>query len=107
MKKIAILMFSMLLLLSACGTAQNTSGAETNSDSQDAAGEETVTKEGTFAGLADSHTIAVTIDDKETSIQVGSDLQDKMNSISEGQKVVVKYTKDSNGALMLKDLETK
>nr|WGD94915.1 hypothetical protein P5642_19135 [Bacillus subtilis]WGE04943.1 hypothetical protein P5640_22050 [Bacillus subtilis] len=57
--------------------------------------------------MADSHTIAVTIDDKETSIQVGSDLQDKMNSISEGQKVVVKYTKDSNGALMLKDLETK
>ncbi|AJO59934.1 hypothetical protein P4V37_16025 [Bacillus subtilis] len=107
MKKIAILMFSMLLLLSACGTAQNTSGAETKSDSQDAAAEETVTKEGTFAGLADSHTIAVTIDDKETSIQVGSDLQDKMNSISEGQKVVVKYTKDSNGALMLKDLETK
>nr|WGE04942.1 hypothetical protein P5640_22045 [Bacillus subtilis] len=49
MKKIAILMFSMLLLLSACGTAQNTSGAETNSDSQDAAAEETVTKEGTFA----------------------------------------------------------
>nr|WGD57733.1 hypothetical protein P5626_18840 [Bacillus subtilis]WGD84270.1 hypothetical protein P5664_04035 [Bacillus subtilis] len=107
MKKIAILMFSMLLLLSACGTAQNSSGAETNSDSHDAAAEETVTKEGTFAGLADSHTIAVTIDDKETSIQVGSDLQDKMNSISEGQKVVVKYTKDSNGALMLKDLETK
>lgn len=107
MKKIAILMFSMLLLLSACGTAQNSSGAETNSDSQEAAAEETVTKEGTFAGLADSHTIAVTIDDKETSIQVGSDLQDKMNSISEGQKVVVKYTEDSNGALMLKDLETK
>ncbi|MCM3012206.1 hypothetical protein M3687_02950 [Bacillus subtilis] len=107
MKKIAILMFSMLLLLSACGTAQNSSGAETNSDSQDAAAEETVTKEGTFAGLADSHTIAVTIDDKETSIQVGSDLQDKMNNFSEGQKVVVKYTKDSNGALMLKDLETK
>ncbi|MBU8709557.1 hypothetical protein [Bacillus subtilis] len=107
MKKIAILMFSMLLLLSACGTAQNSSGAETNSDSQDATAEETVTKEGTFAGLADSHTIAVTIDDKETSIQVGSDLQDKMNSISEGQKVVVKYTKDTNGALMLKDLETK
>ncbi|MEC0260824.1 hypothetical protein P8783_02950 [Bacillus subtilis] len=107
MKKIAILMFSMLLLLSACGTAQNSSGAETNSDNQDAAAEETVTKEGTFAGLADSHTIAVTIDDKETSIQVGSDLQDKMNSISEGQKVVVKYTKDSNDALMLKDLETK
>ncbi|MEC2181887.1 hypothetical protein V5F86_18030 [Bacillus spizizenii] len=107
MKKFAILMFSMLLLLSACGTAENSSGSETNSGSQDAAAEETVTKEGTFAGLADSHTIAVTIDGKETSIQVGSDLQDKMNNISEGQKVVVKYTKDSNGVLMLKDLETK
>ncbi|MCC2931121.1 MULTISPECIES: hypothetical protein [Bacillus] len=107
MKKIAILMFSMLLLLSACGTAENKTGSETNSESQDAAAEETVTKEGTFAGLADSHTIAVTIDGKETSIQVGSDLQDKMNSMSEGQKVVVKYTKGTNGVLELKDLETK
>ncbi|KAF1678069.1 hypothetical protein AAGG74_11990 [Bacillus mexicanus] len=107
MKKLTILMFSMLLLLSACGTAGNSSGSETNSDSKNAAAEETVTKEGTFAGLADSHTIAVDIDGKETSIQVGSDLQDKMNSMSEGQKVVVKYTKDSNGALMLKELEEK
>ncbi|MGR6857263.1 hypothetical protein ACU58A_13220 [Bacillus halotolerans] len=107
MKKIAILMFSMLLLLSACGTAENKTGSETNSESQVSAAEETVTKEGTFAGLADSHTIAVTIDGKETSIQVGSDLQDKMNSISEGQKVVVKYTKVTNGVLELKDLETK
>ncbi|MCO4852886.1 hypothetical protein [Bacillus vallismortis] len=107
MKKFAILMFSMLLLLSACGTAENSSGSETNSDSQDAAAEETVTKEGTFAGLADSHTIAVNIDGKETMLQVGSDLQDKMNSMSEGQKVVVDYTKDSNGVLTLKNLETK
>ncbi|MCY8533802.1 hypothetical protein [Bacillus vallismortis] len=107
MKKLAILMFSMLLLLSACGTAENSSGSETNSDSQDAAAEETVMKEGTFAGLADSHTIAVDIDGKETMIQVGSDLQDKMNSMSEGQKVDVEYTKDSNGVLTLKSLETK
>ncbi|MBL3647896.1 hypothetical protein ABZM97_18480 [Bacillus vallismortis] len=107
MKKLAILMFSMLLLLSACGTAENSSGSETNTDSQDAAAEESVTKEGTFAGLADSHTIAVDIDGDETMIQVGSDLQDKMNSISEGQKVVVEYTKDSNGVLTLKNLETK
>ncbi|MEG7379426.1 hypothetical protein V5785_08740 [Bacillus subtilis] len=107
MKKLAILMFSMLLLLSACGTAENSSGSETNTDSQDAAAEETVTKDGTFAGLADSHTIAVDIDGDETMIQVGSDLQDKMNSISEGQKVVVEYTKDSNGVLTLKNLETK
>ncbi|MFH0346144.1 hypothetical protein ACHADS_06170 [Bacillus vallismortis] len=107
MKKLAILMFSMLLLLSACGTAENSSGSETNTDSQDAAAEETVTKDGTFAGLADSHTIAVDIDGDETMIQVGSDLQDKMNSISEGQKVVVEYTKDSNGVLTLNNLETK
>ncbi|MHA6486927.1 hypothetical protein [Bacillus cabrialesii] len=107
MKKLAILMFSMLLLLSACGTAENSSGSETNTDSQDAAAEETVTKDGTFAGLADSHTIAVDIAGDETMIQVGSDLQDKMNSISEGQKVVVEYTKDSNGVLTLKNFETK
>ncbi|MCI4140375.1 hypothetical protein MMJ09_27935, partial [Bacillus vallismortis] len=75
------------LLLSACGTAENSSGSETNSVSQDAAAEETVTKEGTFAGLADSHTIAVDIDGKETIFQFGSDLQDKKNSKSEGQKV--------------------
>ncbi|MHC5562469.1 hypothetical protein ACYSN5_07820 [Bacillus spizizenii] len=107
MKKFAILMFSMLLLLSACGTAENSTGTDTNAEAESET-VETVTKEGTFAGLADSHTIAVTIDGEETSIQVeDTELQDKVNSISEGQKLSVTYAKESNGVLQLKKLETK
>ncbi|MDI5791328.1 hypothetical protein PO124_31825 [Bacillus licheniformis] len=36
--------------------------------------------------MADSHTIAVNIDGKETTLQVDEDLQDKVNSIEEGKK---------------------
>ena len=78
-KNCIVLTLSMLLLLSACGTSGQ-SEDKSNSDNKNAASEETVTKEGSFAGLADSHTIAVNIDGKETTIQVDEDLQDKVNS---------------------------
>ncbi|MCY7915991.1 hypothetical protein [Bacillus vallismortis] len=109
MKKLIVLTLSMLLLLSACGTSGQ-SEDKTSSNNKNAASEETVetvTKEGSFVGLADSHTIAVNIDGKETTLQVDEDLQDKVNSIEEGKKVEVQYTKGENGVLELKSIETK
>ncbi|WFA04795.1 hypothetical protein [Bacillus sp. HSf4] len=107
MKKLIVLTLTMLLLLAACGTAEQSTEDKSNSTNKNAASEETITKEGSFAGLADSHTIAVTIDGKETSFQVGEDLQEKVNSIGEGKSVEVQYTKDENGVLELKSIETK
>ncbi|MCJ2146757.1 hypothetical protein [Bacillus sp. B19-2] len=106
MKKLIVLTLSMLLLLSACGTSGQ-SEDKSSTNNKNAASEETVTKEGSFVGLADSHTIAVNIDGKETTLQVDEDLQDKVNSIEEGKKVEVQYTKGENGVLELKSIETK
>ena len=86
MKKLIVLTLSMLLLLSACGTSGQ-SEDKSSSDNKNAASEETVTKEGSFAGLADSHTIAVNIDGKATTLKVDEGLLAKINSIEEGKKV--------------------
>ncbi|UYO37286.1 hypothetical protein NF868_14990 [Bacillus zhangzhouensis] len=65
-----------------------------------------VTKEGTYVGLADGHTIAVNIDGKEVAIQFGNTFSKQMNSLKEESKVKVTYTKDANGTLRLKTIES-
>ncbi|NPC94345.1 hypothetical protein HOO54_19500 [Bacillus sp. WMMC1349] len=145
MKKLTILMFSLLIVLSACGTAEQSksSGDQPKSDQQktenkenaeskesakneenaeskesaenkenaeskkSAESKDIITKEGSFAGLADSHTVAVNIDGKETPIQVGTELQEKVATIKEGQKVTIKYSKGEHGVLNLESIETK
>ncbi|PCK19604.1 hypothetical protein CEY02_16445 [Bacillus pumilus] len=65
-----------------------------------------VTKEGTYVGLADGHTIAVNIDGKEVAIQFGNSFSKQVNSLKEESKVKVTYTKDANGTLRLKTIES-
>ncbi|MCC9088362.1 hypothetical protein I5506_06445 [Bacillus pumilus] len=65
-----------------------------------------VTKEGTYVGLADGHTIAVNIDGKEVAIQFGNTFSKQVNSLKEESKVKVTYTKDANGTLRLKTIES-
>nr|MDF9460505.1 hypothetical protein [Bacillus pumilus] len=65
-----------------------------------------VTKEGTYVGLADGHTIAVNIDGKEVAIQFGNGFSKQVNSLKEESKVKVTYTKDANGTLRLKTIES-
>lgn len=68
--------------------------------------ENEVTKEGTYVGLADGHTIAVNIDGKEVAIQFGNTFSKQVNSLKEESKVKVTYTKDANGTLRLKTIES-
>ena len=89
MKKLIVLTLSMLLLLSACGTSGQ-SEDKLSSGNKNAASEETITKEGSFAGLADSHTIAVNIDGKETTLQIDEDLQEIVNSIEKSRSPIYK-----------------
>uniref|UniRef100_UPI003EBC5D09 hypothetical protein n=1 Tax=Bacillus maqinnsis TaxID=3229854 RepID=UPI003EBC5D09 len=65
-----------------------------------------VTKEGTYVGLADGHTIAVNIDGKEVAIQFGNTFSKQVNNLKEESKVKVTYTKDANGTLRLKTIES-
>ncbi|WMT29564.1 hypothetical protein RE735_03065 [Bacillus aerius] len=82
------------------GTTNDQSQAESKTKKNE------VTKEGTYVGLADGHTIAVNIDGKEVAIQFGNTFSKQVNSLKEESKVKVTYTKDANGTLRLKTIES-
>ncbi len=87
-------------------TAQTEDQAgQSNEDSKESSSKE-ITKEGTFVGLADGHTIAVNIDGKEVAISFGNSFSKQVNSLKEESKVKVTYTKDANGTLRLKTIES-
>ncbi|WP_342474568.1 hypothetical protein NST32_16785 [Bacillus sp. FSL L8-0215] len=91
--------------------AKDQSNADSKGDSKTkkestASKKNEITKEGTYVGLADGHTIAVNIDGKEVAIQFGNTFSKQVNSLKEESKVKVTYTKDANGTLRLKTIET-
>ncbi|KAA6452162.1 membrane lipoprotein lipid attachment site-containing protein [Bacillus swezeyi] len=106
MKKGVILVLFAILLLAGCGTSQQ-NGQESDGKSREGNGAETLTKEGTFVGLADQHTVAVNIDGKETMLQVPPEKRDKYKGIEEYTKVEVEYTKAEDGTLQLEDMKKK
>ncbi|MFN2745404.1 MULTISPECIES: hypothetical protein [Bacillus] len=101
MKKGVVLILSAILFLTGCGTSQH------NGRNEDETGAEIMTKEGTFVGLADQHTVAVNIDGKETMLQVPPDKRDSYKGIEEQTKVEVNYTKAEDGTLQLEDIKKK
>ncbi|MFN2744473.1 MULTISPECIES: hypothetical protein [Bacillus] len=97
MKQLAALMF-FLVLLAGCGTAeQSTQGSQTN-DIQ--------TEEGTFVGLADSHTIEVKVNNEPVSLIIVDDYKGDINQLKDGEKVKVNYQKNEEGQLELKKIES-
>nr|MDH3136761.1 hypothetical protein [Bacillus velezensis] len=97
MKKIFGCLF-FILLLARCGVNNEKSQGED-------AGEKLVTKEGTYVGLADTHTIEVTVDHEPVSFDITEESADDVKNLDNGDKVTVKYQKNSKGQLMLKDIE--
>lgn len=106
MKKLAILMFSLLMILSACGTsADNTSSQnESNEEavdsnaSQGESDEEAAEEEanvqqsvGVFKGWADNHTIEVETDNGYVTYYVSPDNQEAVNAVEEGSKVTISF----------------
>ncbi|AMB91250.1 hypothetical protein ASM07_15510 [Bacillus altitudinis] len=87
-------------------TTNDQSKAESKTKKESTTKKNEVTKEGTYVGLADGHTIAVNIDGKEVAIQFGNTFSKQVNSLKEESKVKVTYTKDANGTLRLKTIES-
>ncbi|MGN9866790.1 hypothetical protein [Bacillus swezeyi] len=98
MKKLAALIF-FLVLLAGCGTAeQSKQGNQTN--------EEVQTEEGTFVGLADSHTIEVKINNEPVSLNIVGDYEGDIDQLKDGEKVKVNYKKNEKGQLELRKIES-
>ncbi|ASB87151.1 hypothetical protein OZL92_08565 [Bacillus sonorensis] len=103
MKKFAALMFFMLLL-AGCGTAeQSKQGEQTNQTDQT---NEVQTEDGTFVGLADSHTIEVKINNEPVSLNIVGDYDGDIDQLKDGQKVKVTYKKTEKGQLELKEIKS-
>ncbi|WGD87855.1 hypothetical protein P5630_08585 [Bacillus subtilis] len=98
MKKFIALLF-FILLLSGCGVnSQKSQGEEMSNDN-------TVIKEGVYVGLADTHTIEVTVDNEPVSFDITDESTSDFGNLNNGDKVKVKYEKNEKGQLLLKDIE--
>lgn len=98
MKKIIGLVF-FILLLSGCGANHEKSQGE------DVLNDNTVTKEGVYVGLADTHTIEVTVDNEPMSFDITDESTTDLDNLNNGDKVKVEYEKNAKGQLLLKDIE--
>ncbi|MDN0192100.1 membrane-bound protein LytA [Bacillus stercoris] len=99
MKKFIALLF-FILLLSGCGVnSQKSQGEEVSPDSN------IETKEGTYVGLADTHTIEVTVDNEAVSLDITEESTSDLDKFNNGDKVTITYEKSNEGQLLLKDIE--
>ncbi|MCY8722584.1 hypothetical protein P8850_03220 [Bacillus inaquosorum] len=99
MKKLIALMF-FILLLSGCGVnSQKSQGEDVSTNSN------IETKEGIYVGLADTHTIEVTVDNEAVSLDITEESTSDLDNFNNGDKVKITYEKSNEGQLLLKDIE--
>lgn len=99
MKKLIGLMF-FILLLAGCGAEnQKSQGENVSTDSN------IKTKEGVYVGLADTHTIEVTVDNEPVVLDITEESTSELEKFNNGDKVTVKYKENGEGQLLLKDIE--
>jgi hypothetical protein len=120
MKKIEILMFSIVMVLSACGTSatnnvvnndsnEGTSGTTNNNEESteetpDATIQESV---GVFKGWADNHTIEVETDSGYVTYYVTPEKQEEVEAMEEGSEVTISFLENEEGRLELQSIQAK
>ncbi|CAM3421739.1 hypothetical protein PALU110988_21700 [Paenibacillus lupini] len=100
--KWTILLSSTVLaafLLSACNGNNNNNAAPTTSPTESATpaptespNAETKQGHGVFVGLADSHTVEITVDGEAAAYQLGEGTEEAANALKEGDAVTFEYT---------------
>ena len=78
-----------MLLLAGCGTkevGQKTSNSNQITDNG------LIQKTGVYNGMADNHTIEVSIDGDVLSLQVEDSLEPELSKINDGDQIKVEYT---------------
>ncbi|MDM5303466.1 hypothetical protein QUF44_18155 [Bacillus subtilis] len=99
MKKLITLLF-FIVLLSGCGVnSQKGQGEDVSTDSN------IETKEGIYVGLADTHTIEVTVDNEAVSLDITEAPTSDIDHFNNGDKVRISYEKNNEGQLLLKDIK--
>jgi hypothetical protein len=100
--KWTILLSSTVLaafLLSACNSNNNNNAAPTTSPTESATpaptespNAETKQGQGVFVGLADSHTVEITVDGQGAAYQLGEGMDEAVASLKDGDAVTFEYT---------------
>ncbi len=89
-----------ILLLAGCGTNnQKSQGEDVSVESN------IVTKEGVYIGLADTHTIEVTVDSEPISLDFTDESISDLSNLNSGDKVTVRFEKNNKGQLLLKKIQ--
>lgn len=119
MKKLAVLMFSLLMILSACGTSadNNSSQNETNEESVDSNATQGESNEeaaeddanvqqsvGVFKGWADNHTIEVETEKGYVTYYVSPENQEAVNAVEEGSEVTISFI-ENEGRMELQSVQ--
>lgn len=104
MKKIVVLPFLILLLgivLTACGTAEQSSGENKTSSSTPQVLEE----KAEFIGMADAHTVEVKKVNTTLSYEFTENFKDVLNEFKPGDTVEISYFINDNGQKEIQKIE--
>ncbi|MCW4357509.1 LytA [Bacillus altitudinis] len=104
MKKIVVLPFLILLLgivLTACGTAEQSSGENKTSSSTPQVLEE----KAEFIGMADAHTVEVKKVNTTLNFEFTDNFKDVLNEFESGNKVKITYFINNSGQKEIQKIE--
>lgn len=103
MKKIVVLPFLILLgiVLTACGTAEQSSGENKTSSSTPQVLEE----KAEFIGMADAHTVEVKKVNTTLSYEFTDNFKDVLNEFKPGDKVEISYFINDSGQKEIQKIE--
>ncbi|QHE63378.1 hypothetical protein FHE72_22095 [Rossellomorea vietnamensis] len=107
-KSLGIALLSGALLLSGCGTKEDSVEKNNTSENTESADTNNVKTETViFNGLADTHSMEVKTGNEVMSIQFNPEMLDKIQELEEGEEIQLKYKENEKGQLELVEITEK